>query len=70
MVMISQDTLLRYEAYFTKHDVAVLYVEGDGDFHIVAVCADCRLLYNAAMFEDAIIQNLHPLGISHIKTEN
>lgn len=66
--MINADTLLRYERYLVQHNVPVLYVEGDGDNHIVAVCADCRLLYSTALFEDAIIQNLHPIGISHIKT--
>lgn len=68
--MINADTLLRYERYLVQHNVAVLYVEGNGYHHFVAVCADCRLLYAVTMFEDAIIQNLHPIGIAHIKTTN
>lgn len=63
--MISPEQLSRYDAYFVKWNVGILYVEALDDSRIAANFTGVRRLYNAELLEGAIIQNLHPLSIPH-----
>lgn len=63
--MITPEQLSRYDAYFVRWQVGILYVEALDDNRIEANFVGCCRVYNASLLDDAIIQNLHPLAIFH-----
>lgn len=63
--MITPDQLQRYDAYFVKWNIGVLFVLALDDSRVEANFTGVRRIYNAELLEAAIIQNLHPLAIAH-----
>lgn len=63
--MITPEQLQRYDAYFVRWNVGILYVEAVDSDRVAANFTGVRRIYNAELLEGAIIQNLHPLAIPH-----
>lgn len=63
--MITPEQLQRYDAWFVRWNVGVLFVLALDDTRIEANFTGVRRIYSAELLEGAIIQNLHPLAIFH-----
>lgn len=61
--MVANDFIAKVTEYFNRHNISYTAIEADGNLHIVVSFPEYKRRYSVTMLTDAILQNLHPMGI-------